>query len=90
MHLRRSRLHLAVLGDVAMGKAVRMSVRVKRLLRDLAEGARDLGLRDLASDLDAFASAEGARTRGVDGKWTVPSDDEPAIRRILRAVDTRS
>lgn len=67
-----------------------MSGRVKRLLRDLAEGARDLGLRDLASDLDAFASAERSRTRGVDGRWTTPSDDEPVVQRILRAVDTRS
>lgn len=67
-----------------------MSGRVKRLLRDLAEGARDLGLRDFASDLDALASAEGARTRGVGGRWTTPVDDEPAVRRILRAVDTRS
>ena len=67
-----------------------MSGRVQVLLEDLAAGARDLGLRDLAADLDRFATSERTRVRGPGGRFAAPPDDELIARRILRAVETRT
>lgn len=63
---------------------------MQTLLQDLADGARELGLRDFAADLDGLVKAERRGNRGRGGRWISPESDGPLVRRILRAVDTRS